>query len=375
MAFLNKIKLRRFARFITSAKLFAYILPWLMVILVAGTIAEKTQGLYTAQRIFFSSYVIWLWDIIPLPGILTIAVFIFLALLFKLAIDHWRLRNLGTIIAHVGVIVLLFGGFVTAHFSHEGVMVIPTGQSRDYIEDRYKNELVIDVLSKDKKEVVFSEGAYGQGKILKNAEFPFEIDIVSAYPNCELSRLDRPHMQSDYHGDAINYALKPLANNPIEEKNTPGLFFHLKNSDDADRDYIYLNASEPLIIAAQGKKYSLSIRPARTSLPFALKLLNFKEDFYPGTDKPSAYQSDVLLLDKGVNWHSLISMNEPLRYKGYAFYQASFTGNGDNATTVLAVMENKGRLFPYISGTLIALGILIHLFQRIFLSSRRTKSP
>ena len=54
-------------------------------------------------------------------------------------------------------------------------------------------------------------------------------------------------------------------------------------------------------------------------------------------------------------------MNEPLRHKGYTFFQASFIDDSDVETTVLATVKNYGRLFPYISSIIMSIGLLIHL--------------
>ena len=42
-------------------------------------------------------------------------------------------------------------------------------------------------------------------------------------------------------------------------------------------------------------------------------------------------------------------MNAPLEHKGYTLYQASYAELGSGEATVLAVVQNYGRLFPYIS--------------------------
>jgi hypothetical protein len=51
-------------------------------------------------------------------------------------------------------------------------------------------------------------------------------------------------------------------------------------------------------------------------------------------------------------------MNQPLRYLGKTYYQASF-GKGDTLS-ILQVVENPGWLLPYISCVLVTLGLLIH---------------
>jgi len=58
-------------------------------------------------------------------------------------------------------------------------------------------------------------------------------------------------------------------------------------------------------------------------------------------------------------------MNEPLRYKGYTFYQASFSQSESGETSILAVVKNYGRLFPYISSIIMSIGLLIHLLIKL----------
>ena len=60
----------------------------------------------------------------------------------------------------------------------------------------------------------------------------------------------------------------------------------------------------------------------------------------------------------------LIYMNQPLRYGGRTFYQASF-GKGDTLS-VLQVVENPGWLLPYISCALVALGLVVHFLAMLF---------
>lgn len=76
------------------------------------------------------------------------------------------------------------------------------------------------------------------------------------------------------------------------------------------------------------------------------------------------YESIVTIMDGEIEWQSPIRMNEPLRYKGYTLYQSSFITVGEEQLSVLAVVENAGRVFPYISSIVMCIGLLIHLFVR-----------
>jgi hypothetical protein len=61
-------------------------------------------------------------------------------------------------------------------------------------------------------------------------------------------------------------------------------------------------------------------------------------------------------------------MNEPLKHKGYTFYQSSFEEDkmGNPVTSVLTVNYDPGRWLKYIGCLLIVLGsILLFYFKKI----------
>src|SRR5262249_25650663 len=94
--------------------------------------------------------------------------------------------------------------------------------------------------------------------------------------------------------------------------------------------------------------------------PYTIHLKEFRHDRYIGTDKPKNFSSLIRLVDptRNEDREVLIYMNEPLRYEGETFYQASFL-KGDTGT-VLQVVRNPGWLMPYVSCILVAVGMLVH---------------
>lgn len=63
----------------------------------------------------------------------------------------------------------------------------------------------------------------------------------------------------------------------------------------------------------------------RRVLPFALRCDDFQIEYYPGTDQPKSYQSDLKVISDGeVLTQKTISVNDPLRHQGISFYQASY---------------------------------------------------
>ncbi|MBI4057523.1 MAG: cytochrome c biogenesis protein ResB, partial [Elusimicrobia bacterium] len=120
-----------------------------------------------------------------------------------------------------------------------------------------------------------------------------------------------------------------------------------------------------------GRNFKLAIRLARHYLPFSLTLKKFSHDRYAGTDIPKNFSSLVRLQDpdRSEDRDVLISMNNPLRYGGKTFYQASF--GKEDTLSILQVVENPGWLLPYVSCTLVGLGLLVHFLRRMM--SARTK--
>ena len=130
------IDIKQLIKFISSPKVFSYTVVWLIVIVFFGTIAQKDVGLYASQVKYFSSYYFLFAGFLPLPGgrITIIIMTVNLASsLFKKSL--WKMKKLGIIIVHIGGLLLLIGGGITAKFSAEGNMVIGEGESSDHVDD------------------------------------------------------------------------------------------------------------------------------------------------------------------------------------------------------------------------------------------------
>jgi hypothetical protein len=107
------------------------------------------------------------------------------------------------------------------------------------------------------------------------------------------------------------------------------------------------------------RTYSVTLRPRRYYKPYSIQLVEFKHDVYPGTDIPKNFSSRVLLQrpDTGEKRSVLVYMNNPLRYAGETYYQASF--DRDDGGTVLQVVHNPSWLTPYFSCVLVGAGLVV----------------
>ena len=94
------------------------------------------------------------------------------------------------------------------------------------------------------------------------------------------------------------------------------------------------------------------------ALPFRVTLLGFKSEKYPGSSMPATYESRVRVDDPeaGVSEH-VISMNHPLRHRGYIFFQSSFA-EGERVTSIFSVVRSPGLPVVYLGTGLLSLGVL-----------------
>ncbi len=348
--------------FFARTDVFFYSLLWLIFLLIAGTLAQKAIGLYAAQETFFSSFILWI-GFIPTPGGYTVMGIIFLSLLSKLFLQPWAVKNTGTIIIHIGALMLFFGGFLTAMYSYEGNMVIAEGETVNYISDYHKLELAFIEITHEETETVT---AFQSGWLYKNAQLnhenlPFKAVVDFVCFHCDVLNRTEPLSQK-MQGITPYLELKQRPLEKENERNRAGILLQVEG---LGVYTIFEDMTVPQYIDIQGKLYRVELRRKRTYLPFSVHLVDFVHEKYAATNMAKSYASNIILKANNLEWRSLIQMNEPVRYKGFTLYQASFIEDASGQTTVLAVVKNVGRLFPYIASIVMCIGLLIHLLQRL----------
>ena len=112
---------------------------------------------------------------------------------------------------------------------------------------------------------------------------------------------------------------------------------------------------------ARDKMYVVSFGRTRRVLPFDIELKKFYKHNYPGTDRAASYASHVLVDGQ----ERMISMNQPLKHRGFTFYQSSFEQDkgGVVQASILSVNRDPGRWIKYLGSSLMVLGTLL-LFTR-----------
>ncbi len=120
--------------------------------------------------------------------------------------------------------------------------------------------------------------------------------------------------------------------------------------------------------------YLLTYANRRIDLGFPVKLVNFKVDRYQGTTRAMSYESLVAVPGLG---QTLISMNEPMKWKGKTIYQASFQEEkGQPVASIFSVNQDPGRWLKYLGSLTITLGIiLLFYFKHLDFLAQKKKTP
>jgi hypothetical protein len=170
---------------------------------------------------------------------------------------------------------------------------------------------------------------------------------------------------------AEGFALLALAPEREAEQNAPGLYAAVKDAaSGATQEAILWGMSQsPWVVEVNDTPWSIALRHRSWPLPFTVQLDKFTRELYPGTQMPKAFKSDVTRIDGDDRQRAVISMNQPLRHKGYTLYQASYgPSNAPPGTPMyssLAVVRNPADQFPLYSCVIICFGLFIHFGQTL----------
>lgn len=367
-------------RLLSSLRLTVVCLALGMLLVFLGTLAQVHLGIHAVQARYFQSlFVFWSprgasWSIPVLPGGYLLGTVLLINLLAAHAVRfQLQRKKIGIILLHFGVILLLIGQLLTGLFARETQMRIDEGQTLGYSEAPREVELaVIDKSNPDYDQVVaIPEGVLERGGTIQNPTLPFTLRIRQFMGNSRLSmRAQNPNgpasLATQGFGPKI-VAIEAPRTTKDDERDLSAAYVEIDGVQGSLGTWLVSNAiSDPQSVTVDGHTYELVMRQRRFYKQFALTLLHFAHDRYAGTDIPKNFSSRVRLVDlqRGENREVLISMNDPLRYRGYTFYQAGFDNN--DKTTILQVVKNPAMLLPYIACGLVGLGLLIQFSMHLF---------
>jgi hypothetical protein len=405
----------------TSLKLTVALLAFSIVLVFIGTLAQADEGLYGAQAHYFKQWIVIGAHLFghKVPLILPGGYLLGVLLLVNLVCAHiyrfqFTAKKLGIQLAHAGVIVLLVGQLSTDLLSRELQMHFNEGDTLSYSESATDYELIF-VCGNEVTSI--PEKLLKAGDEIRVDSLPFAIRVKELWHNSDVTYC-APMLQNGEplttNGVAVNFDFKPQPDvKTTDQKNIPtaiveflapagslgtwvasdwsgelALAEALRNGyaqqmSMAMAQKICNQLIAPQVVAASGKQFTFMMRPMRVYHPFSLTLLQATHTVYPGTDIPKDFRSRVRLENSqtGEKREVEISMNHPLRYGGYTYYQYQMDAGqaaqeaGRTPTSVLSVVRNPGWLTPYVGCAMVGVGLIVQFLYHLtgFVSKRKPK--
>lgn len=459
-------QLNKFWRFSTSFQLGIPILVALTVLIVWGTLVESMYDAYAAQKTVYQSWMMYV----------TMGLLIYNLTIVMIDRIPWKQKHAPFICVHIGIIMLILGGWVTQKFGVDGSLMLPINGKNNYVSvgetdlvvyatfdgDRYTkfSEREVDffknppteqkpytVLLGDRNLIIKKYLKYARvNKKLSvstdiNAGASMKVQLQNAnvkqvetltQPNknksvdvnlgplkiffghsVALKGRKNPEMNEAYFnpqsGVEVIYELyKKSETKPFKSGifklgdviQTGWMGLEIRMLDYLPKATEEWQATEvdrptplttPALLVQYGDKsqwmllndvvklfgaseaYLVSYQNRRLDLGFPVFLKKFEMTNYDGTSKAKTYSSDVVIGQPNQSpIEGKIEMNEPIKYGGYTFYQASFNQDektGELMASVLSVNYDPGRWIKYLGSLILSVGII-----SFFIQTRRRKT-
>lgn len=357
-----------------SSYLLAIILLLYMGLLTyKGTLDQAHMSLHAVQNRYFSSlfFEASFFGLVPLylPGAFLVLALLSVNLICGGLIRiRKRVASAGVIVVHIGILWMLSAGLVEYMFADRGYLTLYEQEQDDEFIDFYEWDMVVGELLEEgriREHVIpgeqFKHLSPGSKVTFRSQQLPFHLVVLRYFPNAT---------PATSHGDVgvRGFYLRPLPLEQKAENNVAGA--HVQIVDDATGEQqpalLWGGSSRrlPMTFRAAGKDWMLSLRHSSYALPFTIRLNKFTKLDHPGITTPSKFSSNVTKIEDGARQDVTISMNKPLRRKGYTVFQTSWgpqeVPNPRRLFSQFEVVSNPADQWPLWSCLVILLGLVFH---------------
>jgi ResB-like family len=361
----------RIINLVGSVKCTVLCLLVLFIGIIGGTFYQVDSGILAAQKAFFGSWGSLLFNIVPFPGLKTIAVALTLNLITAAVKKHsLTFKKIGMMLIHIGIGILLVGTGVSSFFVKNSTITLCEGERTTFSRNLNNWELIITNSGRDAGQsslhldtIEFSRLKQGLELSVPNTDVSVTVDRV--YSNCK---------GLGYSEDQID-SLEPLPSSYEKAGDLPGIIALIVNSGktakESKRVMLFGGSLNSNVYIINDDTISLTLKPHELPLPFEIQLVKFEKENHPGSSNAKSYKSFLNVTGIGIKRDVAISMNRPFRYKSLAIYQSGFSQNasGYNCSSMI-VVENIGRIIPYIAGIIVVTGLFIFFIAMFIVSCK-----
>jgi hypothetical protein len=206
-----------------------------------------------------------------------------------------------------------------------------------------------------------------------SARLPFDVEVSGWVRNAEPERAPRegPDVVEGWRAKRLKAA-------QTAERNLPACVAALRRKDGGStlaRTMLWGAHMLPWVHEHDGRRFEVELRKVRWALPFAVRLKTFVKEDHPGLAMARRFSSYVTRLEGGAAVDAHITMNAPLRHKGYTLYQSGWGPEdarpGERLFSTFSVVRNPTDQVPLIACLVIAAGLLFQFGRKLYLHVRR----
>ena len=378
----------RLFRFFSGYGLAVTCLLLLLILTWLSTLEQPAKGLYEVQKRYYDAeawFVLpeldWMPKIngkpvsVPLPGAYLVSAVLFVNLFLGGIIrirKGWR--NIGVVISHFSMVSLLIAGFVSHHYSKEGIMAVYQGDTSDFAQSYTEYTIeVAEIIDGEKTRPYVLPAEYlkslsaDQNRTFQLPELGLDLEVSGWMRNSARVKVDKQDAGEGVQ-EVDGWALQWLETNPTEELNLAGCHVDVTSKKQGEKSKaLILHGGDPnaCTVTMDGKIYGLRLMREIWPMPFEVRLDKSIGEYYPGTRKPSTFQSDITRIADGSEQSFRIKMNEPMRYGGFTLYQARWEDRGDRPMSGFAIVKNPSDQWPKYSLYISILGLTIHFGMKL----------
>lgn len=371
--------------FLAGFKLATATFILLLVLTWLATLEQIDHGLFPTLQKYFSWKSPWL---IPelngkkIPIVLPGGYYVCAVLLLNMTLGGiLRIRKgwkqAGNLIAHFGIVFMLLGGGVAHHFEERGNMAIGEGEVSNVAEDYHEYVVeVSEVKEGEQGEIHVIRGNYidglvaGKSRVFDMEGVPFGVEISGYLKNAQpVAAVEFAPSRGERVTDG--YYLLERESEVTTERNMAGAYGRLVyENGEKSPPFILAGASfHPLTVRHEGRVFLIDMRKRLWPMPFDVKLDKFTAAFHPGTTRPAKFVSDIRRVENGNESAMTIRMNEPMRYEGFTFFQASYgppdAKPGEPMYSVFEVVKNPADKWPEWSLYVVTFGMLVTFLTKL----------
>jgi hypothetical protein len=291
---------------------------------------------------------------------------------------------IGVLIAHISVVVLLVAGLVSLLGKKEGAVWVTEGAQVNEFDSFHRSAIQIEKLlpgpaDGKRKAMVIPDGEFddltpesgeGKSRTFTSKDLPFDLVVMNYLKHSNVRRARKDDPESMVVDGYVLQDLPPKdeQGKPVEhERMLNGAYVKAidKKTGAEQKGILWRQAAAPWSVKIGDEVYGVTIGRTTLPLPFTVRLDKFIREVHPGTGQARKFTSHVTVTRDGREEKKVITMNEPLRYGGFAFFQSSFDSEaaqtGGLQSSMFQVASNPSDHWPLYSLLAAMLGLMMNL--------------